>query len=134
MITAIDTNVLIDLFAADPRFGTSSKALLERCSAEGSLVACEIVWAEVSSVFPSREQAEAAIDQLRIRFTPMDRDAALRAGEAWALYRRRGERTRVVADFLIGAHALAGADRLVTRDRGFYRAYFAGLDVADPTV
>lgn len=43
-------------------------------------------------------------------------------------YRLAGERrTRIVADFLIRAHALAAADRFLTRDRGFYASYFAEL-------
>jgi hypothetical protein len=29
---------------------------------------------------------------------------------------------------------LSAADRLLTRDRGFYRRYFAGLKVLDPSV
>jgi predicted nucleic acid-binding protein len=53
--------------------------------------------------------------------------------EAWRRYRGRGgRRTRIVSDFLIGAHALSAADRLLTRDRGFYRRYFAGIKVLDP--
>ncbi len=60
-------------------------------------------------------------------------EAALAGGAAWRDYRRRGgRRQRVAADFLIGAHALRQADRLLTRDRGFYRRYFAGLKVLDP--
>ena len=41
--------------------------------------------------------------------------------------RAREPRTRIVADFLIGAHAVAAADRFLTRDRGFYASYFAEL-------
>ncbi len=42
-------------------------------------------------------------------------------------------RDRIAADFLIGAHAILQCDRLVTRDRGFYRDYFSGLKVLDPS-
>ena len=40
---------------------------------------------------------------------------------------------RVIADFLVGAHAVTGSDRLLTRDRGFYRSYFERLAVLDPS-
>jgi hypothetical protein len=64
----------------------------------------------------------------------MSRDAALAASVAWRRYRRRGgARTRVIADFLVGAHAAKRADRLLTRDRGFYRSYFKEVSVFDPS-
>ena len=56
------------------------------------------------------------------------------AGSAFGDYRRAGgARGRVIADFLIGAHASARADRLLTRDRGYYRRYFDGLEIIDPS-
>ncbi len=134
MITAVDTNVLLDVFAADPTFGEASASAVRRCSGEGSLVACEVVWAEVASVFPDAEAAAHALGRLGVGFSPIDDRAALQAGSVWRAYRERGgRRERLVADFLIGAHADRQTDRLLTRDRGFYRRYFSTLAVVDPS-
>ena len=132
MITAVDTSVLLDIFGADPTFGPRSKASLRSCIAEGSLVACEVVWTEVASVFPSPEAAIDAMSRLGVDFSAIELETALAASASWKKYRDRGgRRDRVAADFLIGAHALLQANRLLTRDRGFYRAYFSSLKVID---
>jgi predicted nucleic acid-binding protein len=126
--------VLIDVFGADPEFGERSREALRACLTEGGLVACEVVWAEVTGAFAGGPTAQDALDRLGVRFSPLEAPAALAAGEAWAAYRRGGDaRDRVIADFLIGAHASSAADRLLTRDRGFYRRCFEGLAVLDPT-
>lgn len=134
MITAVDTNVLLDVFGADPEFGQRSASALRRCLAEGSLIACEVVWAETAASFPAIATAERALNDLRVDFSGLDDEIALATGTAWRAYREAGgTRERVIADFLIGAHALDRADRLLTRDRGFYRRYFAGLSIIDPS-
>ncbi len=133
MITAVDTNILLDVFGADPTHGVRSRAALRRALSEGGLIACEVVFAEVAASFPSAVSAAEAMDGLDVAFSPLDRAAALTAGEAWKAYRGRGGRKeRVIADFLIGAHALASADRLLTRDRGYYRTGFRRLRLIDP--
>lgn len=133
MITAVDTNVLLDVLGADPAFGPASATAIRTALREGRLVACETVWAEVAAWFASTATARAALDRLNLEFSPRTLDAALEAGAAWKFYRNRGgSRSRVIADFLIGAHALCQADRLLTRDRGFYRSYFRRLRIFDP--
>jgi hypothetical protein len=46
--------------------------------------------------------------------------------------RAGGTRERVISGFLIGAHAQMHTERLLTRDRGFYRSCFRELSVLDP--
>ncbi|MGH3930604.1 MAG: type II toxin-antitoxin system VapC family toxin [Pseudonocardiaceae bacterium] len=133
MITAVDSSVLIDVFTADPAFGAASREALRACRADGGLVACEVVWAEVSAAFDDTSRTATVMEQLGIRYLPLDREAAARCGQEWRRYRSAGgSRRRVIADFLIGAHAAAHAKRLLTRDRGFFRSYFTDLVVLDP--
>lgn len=135
MITAVDTSVLLDIFFDEPAFRTMSLAALRACLAAGPVVACDVVWAEVRAVFGDDEAAARAVAGFPIEFSAIEARTASRAGAAWGAYRRGGgPRKRVVADFLIGAHALEQAERLLTRDRGFHRRAFAGLAIIDPAV
>lgn len=134
MITAVDTNVLLDIFGGDPRYRDGSLRAVRRSVAEGALVACEVVWAEVLAATSDPGAAEAALLRVPVRYVATDAQAARRAAAAWGDYRRRGgPRTRIIPDFLIGAHAIVHADRLLTRNRGFYRTAFADLTILDPS-
>jgi predicted nucleic acid-binding protein len=134
VITAVDTNALLDVFANDADFGRCSANALRRCIAKGSLIACDVVWAETGAWFPDTTAAEDALARLRVEYSPLAAATALQAGRAWQKYRKAGgTRERVIADFLIGTHAATQADRLLTRDRGFYRSHFAGLAIIDPS-
>jgi hypothetical protein len=134
VITAVDSSVLIDILSNDATFGQSSIAAIRESAALGSLIVCPVVWAEIRGRFDDTPRMENALSEAGIVFDPFDRDCANLAGRYWRDYRSRGgTRTRIIADFFIGAHAQIRGGRLLTRDRGFYRRYFSDLEVfGDP--
>lgn len=133
MITAVDTSVLLDVFGQDPTFCARSQAALRGALGQGALVVGEVVWAEVAAFFPTAAAMAAAMSTLGVGFKAGNEASSASAGSAFKTYRKRGgPRDRVVADFLIGAHAQTCAERLLTRDRGFYRSYFPKLTIVEP--
>ena len=128
MITAVDTNILLDIFLPDKKFMESSANLLKTAFDQGGLVVCEIVYAELVPQFNKRPLLDRTLEALNISISVLDGDAAFLAGEKWGLYKKKGgKRDRIITDFLIGAHAWLRADRFLTRDRGFYKSYFPEL-------
>ena len=133
MITAVDTCVLLDILDDASPHGARSGETLVAASEAGLVVVGEVVYAELAAAIPEQGQLDEVLDQLGITVLPTGRDAYFRAGRLFAAYRRQGgPRTRILPDFLIAAHALIHADRLLTRDRGFYRDYFPDLALLDP--
>jgi predicted nucleic acid-binding protein len=86
MITAVDTNVLLDVFGADPKFSPASSDALRRCLRERALVASEVVWAETATVFADAGRFQDAMNRLSASFSPMTKEAAIKAAEAWRRY------------------------------------------------
>jgi predicted nucleic acid-binding protein len=131
--TAVDSSVLLDVLGADARFGGASREALRAAYDGGALVACEIVWAEVRAHFAADGEFHESMRLLGVRFEPISPEAAALAGQLWRESRKTaaGPRDRVIADFLVGAHAAQHADALLTRDRGFYRRRF-GVRIIDP--
>jgi len=134
VITAIDSNVVLDILGADPVHGPGSLRAIGDAQELGVVMACDQVWAEVGANYRDPEAAADALDGLGIRFAAIDPEVAAAAGRVWWDHRRRGGiRERMLADFVIGTHAWMRSDRLLTRDRGFYREYFKRLRVVDPS-
>jgi len=133
MITFVDTNILLDVLLPDPTYGERSADALEMAFNDGSLIINEIIYAELAPQFDSRESMEDILVKLGIRKVGIDSEVAFSAGSTWKIYRQSGgQRDRILADFLIGANAWVEADRLLTRDRGFYKKYFENLTIFSP--
>jgi len=130
MITAVDTNILLDVFLPDERFASDSAKLLKLAYDEGALIICDIVYAELVPQFEDRQRLDNTLAIINVALSSVDTDVAFLAGEKWGLYRKsRGKRQRIITDFLIGAHATIKAERFLTRDRGFYKSYFPELEI-----
>lgn len=133
MITAIDTNVLLDILLPDERFFSASSRALEQAATKGSLVICDLVYAELCVHFKSQSECDEFLADSDIRVEPLSRAASFAASRVWRAYRMQGgKQTRILADFLIGSHARIQASCLLSRDRGFYRSTFPSLVVLDP--
>jgi predicted nucleic acid-binding protein len=133
MITAIDTNVLFDILLPNDKFVEASEQSLEDASASGSLVICDVVYAELCIHFGEQRDCDVFLESTGIRVEPLSREACFLASRAFRTYRKEGgRRSRILADFLIGGHAQAQTERLLSRDRGFYRRLFPTLELIDP--
>lgn len=120
----VDTNVLLDVIGADERFGEHSRKCLAHCAADGVLVINPVVYAEVGALIDSIEELDDLLPSTLFRRDALPWPASYLAGRALRRYRLRGGgRERVLADFIIGAHAAVEGMKLITRDRG-YASYF----------
>lgn len=137
MITAIDSNVIIALWANDPALSVAAETALDAAFRRGGLVVAAPVFSELIAA-PGRTEplVSALLEENGIVIDwnlnePIWRSAG-RAFQAYA-ERRRQQRDhgtrRILADFLIGAHADVRGYRLLSLDERLYRAAFPGLQM-----
>jgi len=157
MISAVDTNVLLDILLPNQEHLEWSLQSLSSIGRDDELVVCEVVFAELASQFLSLDDLQGFLSDTGIRLLPSTMTALNEAASAWKKYsaERRGGivcpscglsrnmvcdscgktinvRQHILSDFWIGGHAKIQAERLITRDRGFYRGYFRGLKLLSP--
>ena len=134
---AVDPPVLIDLLTDGPH-ADAAEACLRQCLSAGPVVVCDVALAEVCGSLRDGAEALAVLEDMSIRFSPLEAKSALRAGEMQRRFRERSRQrdageARAAPDFLIGAHALLQCNGLITRDDRFFRDYFKGLKLIVPS-
>ena len=131
--TLVDSNVLIDVWSADPAWADWSANAIALARLAGAIVINPIIFAEVCVSFAAPEEAEGAMSEHLFRRDDLPWEAAFIAASAFAQYRLAGGNKRSpLPDFYIGAHAELGGLRLLTRDTGRYRTYFPRVELITP--
>jgi predicted nucleic acid-binding protein len=137
MTTAIDTNVVIALWDKDPTLSMAAQTALESAFNRGSLVVSAPVFAELMAA-PGRTETfvSSFLEETGIAIDWDLGEAVWRsAGRAFQGYaeRRRKQRDaggrRILADFLVGAHAQTRNYRLLTLDERLYKVAFPTLTI-----
>ncbi len=106
---------------------------LDELGQQAPLIINPIILAEISPRFERASDLEAALAPLPLVREALPWDAAFLAGQAFKIYRgTAGTKTSPMPDFYIGAHALMGNLRLLTRDATRYRRYYPRLALVCP--
>lgn len=141
-MTALDTNVLVGLLAGKEDETQVAQRALAEAASKGPLILCPAVYAELMAMPGlSEEELDNFLEETDLivdwALAPEVWRSAGRAYSAYASRRRKqkGDKgpRRILADFLIGAHADLIAGKLLTLDPKLYQANFTELEVVVPS-
>ena len=136
MRTAVDTNVISALWSGEPA-ASRVAAQLEHAHAQGGLVISAPVYAELlahPSVAPEFVENFLADTGVMVDFD-LEEQVWRQAASSFAAYAHRRRRShggspkRLLVDFIVAAHALLQADRLMTLDARRYKQDFPKLRI-----
>ena len=90
MITAVDTNVLVDIFRSDSAHHSQSREWLRTAYDAGAIIICDIVYAELVPAFGGRATLDGALRQINVTLSAIDTSIAYEAGVRRMQYRAAG--------------------------------------------
>jgi len=155
MTTVVDTNALLALLY-DEEYAGASETALRNAYQKGRVVVPPTVYAELAADghFERSPELDQFLADLSIQVVEPTQAALFRAGEQFQQYTRRrpdglqcpacgtkrtvccedcGERLtprqHIAADFVIGGHATADGNALISFDSAFYETHFPSLSV-----
>ncbi len=129
----VDTNILLDIATDDPVWAEWSIAQLDIASTNGPLVINDVIYAELSVRYERIEALHEFIEIAGLIHTVIPKEALFLAGKVFAQYKQvGGNKTGVLPDFFIGAHAAVADMPILTRDKGRYGTYFPSVELITP--
>ena len=129
----IHSNIILDVFLNDSKWGEWSESKLEEYSDQVVLYINSIIYSEISIGFKLIEDLESAISKAGFHLLEIPKDALFLAGKAYIKYkRRRGTKRTSLPDFFIGAQVAVMNLDLLTRDISRYRSYFPSVKLIAP--
>jgi predicted nucleic acid-binding protein len=135
MNIALDANIIVYALVGNPGTASAASTALERAASQGGAILVSApVYAELLAIANyDKHDLDAFIAEAKIRVDWHLSEACwTAAGVAYAAYARRRQRQniaaprRILADFIIGAHAV-GVQVLLTADVSFYKTNFPEL-------
>ena len=129
----VDSNIILDIWYRDPVWEQWSRTQVFRAGMMEELAINAIIYAEVSTRYRTPLELDQALQILLLNIVEIPREAAFLAGKAFQVYRKQGgQKTGVLPDFFIGAHAAVAGSPLLTRDPRRYASYFPTVRLITP--
>jgi len=129
----VDSNVLLDVFEADPVWAEWAESKLHKYSQTHTLYINPIIYSEISIGFARIEELEEIINACGLRMIQIPKEALFLAGKAFMKYKtRKGTKMSTLPDFFIGAHAAVEKIELLTRDTSRFKSYFPTVKLITP--
>lgn len=131
-VILVDSCVITDLADTNSDWYAWSVETLEELDSDHNFVINSMIYTECSIGYETIEEVEILILALGFDCKEIPREALFMAGKAFIQYQRKNNKSHVLPDFFIGAHAAVEGYKLITRDKGRFSSYFSSVELLMP--